>query len=67
MTGANGAEAAGPRLRQAPFGYTVTLVPGVKEAAGGLSRALWDPESEVSPKTKELVFLRSSIVNHCER
>ncbi|HLI51467.1 MAG TPA: hypothetical protein VKU87_06695 [Thermomicrobiaceae bacterium] len=67
MTSANGAEASGPRLRQAPFGYTVTLVPGVKEAAGGLSKVLWDPEGEESPKIKELVFLRSSIVNRCER
>lgn len=59
--------ADGPRLRQAPFGYTVRLVPGVQEATGELSKVLWDPAGEVSPEMKELVFLRSSIINRCER
>src|SRR4051794_13279016 len=55
-----------PRVREAPFGYTTTLVPGAKDALAGFSAAIWSPEGTVPERTKELVFLRTSIVNRCE-
>ena len=55
-----------PMLREAPYGYTLKLVPGAPEAIEQLSAALWSPDGGVSPRTKELVFLRTSIVNKCE-
>lgn len=56
-----------PRVREAPFGYTQTLVPGAKEGLSAFASAIWDPEGTVSGEIKELVFLRTSIVNRCER
>ncbi|CAA9548435.1 MAG: hypothetical protein AVDCRST_MAG18-95 [uncultured Thermomicrobiales bacterium] len=57
---------ARPRVREAPFGYTTTLVPGAKEALAAFSAAIWSDEGTIPPRTKELVFLRTSIVNKCE-
>jgi alkylhydroperoxidase/carboxymuconolactone decarboxylase family protein YurZ len=57
---------ARPRVREAPFGYTTTLVPGAKEALAASSAAIWSDEGTVPPRTKELIFLRTSIVNNCE-
>ena len=57
---------ARPKVREAPFGYTTTLVPGAKEALAGVTAVLWAPDGAVSERTKELVFLRTSIVNRCE-
>lgn len=54
------------RLREAPFGHVLTLVPGAKEAQTSLSAALWDAGGSVSERVKELIFLRTSIVNRCE-
>jgi hypothetical protein len=55
-----------PRVREAPFGYTTTLVPGAKEALAAFSAAIWAEDGTVPLHTKELVFLRTSIVNNCE-
>lgn len=57
---------ARPRVREAPFGYTTTLVSGAKEALAAYSAAIWSDEGTVPPRTKELIFLRTSIVNNCE-
>ena len=57
---------ARPRVREAPFGYTTTLVPGAKDALAAFSAAIWSDEGTVPARTKELVFLRTSIVNKCE-
>src|SRR3972149_10535661 len=57
---------ARPSLREEPFGYTVTLVPGAKEVVAGIRTAFWDPQGAVSERTKELVFLRPSVVTRCE-
>lgn len=59
-------ERARSQLREEPFGYTVTLVPGVNEVVAGLRASLWNPAGAVSEQTKELIFLRTSIVNRCE-
>lgn len=60
------ANPARPRVREAPFGYTTTLVPGAKEALAQVTAAFWAPDGAVSEQLKELVFLRTSIVNRCE-
>lgn len=60
------AESTRPRIREAPFGHVLTLVPGAKEAQVSLSAALWHTGGSVSERVKELIFLRTSIVNRCE-
>ena len=55
-----------PRLREAPYGYTIGLVPGLRETLGAFGDTLWHPDGRVSRRAKELVFLRTSIVNRCE-
>ena len=55
-----------PGVRQAPYGHTLTLVPGAKDAFAGVTAALWDLQGTVSERVKELVFLRTSIVNLCD-
>lgn len=60
------AEITRPRVHEAPFGYVLTLVPGAKEAQTSLSAALWDTGGSVPERVKELIFLRTSIVNRCE-
>jgi hypothetical protein len=54
-----------PKVREAPYGYTLTLVPGTKDALAGFAAALWEPAGAVPQRTKELVFLRTSLVNAC--
>ena len=56
----------GRRLRTAPYGYTVGLVPGLREALDGFADTLWREDGRVSRRAKELVFLRTSVVNRCE-
>jgi hypothetical protein len=55
-----------PTIREAPYGYTLKLVPGAAEAIEQLVAALWSPDGAVPPRVKELVFLRTSMVNKCE-
>jgi alkylhydroperoxidase family enzyme len=59
------ADAARPKVRPGPYGYTLTLVPGAREGAAALTQALWSDEGELAALTKELVFLRTSFVNRC--
>lgn len=59
-------ESVRARVREAPFGYALALVPGAKEGQAKVSEALWSAEGAVPERLKELVFLRTSIVNRCE-
>lgn len=54
-----------PALREAPYGYTVSLVNGLPDALAGFVAALWNPAGAARARVKELVFLRTSIVNRC--
>ena len=54
-----------PKVREAPYGYTLTLVPGAREGVSAFSQAIWSDEGTVPGTTKELVFLRTSLVNRC--
>ena len=55
-----------PRVREAPYGHTLTLVPGALAAFAGVTAALWDPQGGVPERVKELVFLRTSHLNQCD-
>jgi hypothetical protein len=55
-----------PTLREAPYSYTLGLVPGLREALAQFGDTLWSPDGRVSLRARELVFLRTSIVNQCE-
>jgi hypothetical protein len=54
-----------PALREAPYGYTVSLVNGLPDALASFVSTLWNPAGAASERVKELVFLRTSIVNQC--
>ena len=54
-----------PKLAGAPLGYTLNQVEGTGEAYGRFGKALWSEDSTLDAVVKELVFLRTSLVNHC--
>ncbi len=54
-----------PKLSGAPLAYTLHHVGGAADHYGDFGRAVWSEERELSAITKELVFLRTSLVNHC--
>lgn len=53
-----------PKLTGAPLAYTQHLVEGT-EVYKDFGTALWADELAVPARLKELVFMRSSIVNDC--
>ncbi len=54
-----------PKLSAAPLGYTLTKVDGAADAYKAFGTAIWSDESAVPVRLKELIFLRTSIVNQC--
>ncbi len=54
-----------PKLSGAPLAYTLAQVEGSAEPYKSFGSALWSDEQAVPAALKELVFLRSSIVNEC--
>lgn len=54
-----------PKLTGAPLGYALWKVEGTRDPYGTFRRALWADDRAVAPRLKELVFLRTSIVNEC--
>jgi len=54
-----------PKLSGAPLAYTMAQVEGTADAYRAFGTALWSDERAVSAALKELIFLRSSIVNEC--
>lgn len=54
-----------PKLSGAPLAYTLAQVEGTADPYKSFGAALWSDEQSVSAALKELVFLRSSIVNEC--
>ena len=53
-----------PKLSGAPLGYTLSIVDGV-DVYKDFGKALWSDDAAVPATLKELVFIRSSIVNEC--
>ncbi len=54
-----------PKLTGAPLGYTMWKVDGTRDPYAAFGRALWADDRAVGLRLKELLFLRSSIVNQC--
>ena len=54
-----------PKLHEAPNRYMFSLI-GAGEAFSAFVTALWNPAGAISERQKELVFLRTSLVNRCE-
>ena len=53
-----------PKLTGAPMGYTLSIVDGT-EVYSDFGKALWDDERAIEATLKELLFIRTSIVNEC--
>lgn len=53
-----------PKLSGAPLAYTLAMVEGSSEPHAAFAAALW-AEGTVGARLKELVFLRSSVLNEC--
>ena len=54
-----------PKLTGAPLGYTLAQVEGTADNYQAFGTALWADEQMVPATLKELVFIRTSIVNQC--
>jgi len=54
-----------PKLSGAPLGYTLELVDGVGDHYQAFGKQLWSDDQPVPATLKELLFLRTSIVNQC--
>lgn len=54
-----------PKLSGSPLGYTLYQVDGLGDDYPAFGKALWSDERAVAATFKELVFLRSSVVNAC--
>ncbi|MGI9613406.1 MAG: hypothetical protein ACR2QO_10885 [Acidimicrobiales bacterium] len=54
-----------PKLSGAPLAYTLAKVDNTTEPYQGFGKAVWAGTTTVSAALKELVFLRTSIVNRC--
>lgn len=53
-----------PKLSGSPLGYTLALVEGTG-VYSDFGAALWDEARAIPARLKELVFIRSSIINDC--
>jgi len=53
-----------PKLSGAPLAYTLAQVEGT-EIYSDFGKALWSDDREIPATLKELVFIRTSIVNEC--
>jgi len=54
-----------PKLSGAPLAYTVNLIDGLADRLQAFSASLWADDRAVPARLKELVFLRTSILNEC--
>ena len=54
-----------PKLSGAPLGYTVSLVEGTAESYKAFGKALWSEDRSVPARLKELIFIRTTIINQC--
>lgn len=54
-----------PKPAREPLGKTLTMVEGTRAAYGSFGTALWEENSAIPMTLKELIFLRTSIVNQC--
>lgn len=53
------------KLSGAPLGYTLAKVDGTADHYKAFGTNLWSDEQQVAASLKELIFLRTSIINEC--
>lgn len=53
-----------PKLAGAPLGYTLSIVEGTN-IYSEFGKALWSDDQAVDPKLKELLFIRTTLINDC--
>ena len=53
------------KLTGAPLGYTLAQVEGTSDPYKTFGTALWSEDQAVPATLKELIFMRTSIVNDC--
>ena len=53
------------KLAGAPLAYALALVDGTGDKYKGFGTALWSDDQVVPVALKELLFLRTSIINQC--
>ena len=53
------------KLPGAPLAYTLAQVDDASEPYKAFGTAIWSDDLQVSAALKELLFLRTSIVNQC--
>jgi alkylhydroperoxidase family enzyme len=49
-----------------PFQRTLALKPAIMRAYNQMSGAVWAEDSKLSPRLKDLAYLRASIIAGCE-
>lgn len=54
-----------PKLSGAPLGYTLAQVDGTADNYQAFGKALWADDQALPATLKELIFIRTSIVNQC--
>lgn len=54
-----------PKLSGAPLAYTLAQVKGVGDHYKSFGSELWSDDQQVPAALKELLFLRTSIINQC--
>lgn len=54
-----------PKLSGAPLAYALAQVDGTADLYQGFGKSLWADDRTVAATLKELIFLRTSIVNRC--
>ena len=54
-----------PKLSGAPLGYTLALVEDTTDNYQAFGKGLWSDARHVPAALKELLFMRTSIINQC--
>ena len=55
-----------PKLSGAPLAYTLAKAGGTADHYQAFGKTLWADDRAVAARLKELIFLRTSIINRCE-
>lgn len=53
------------KLSGAPLAYTLALVDGTSDPYKAFGTALWSKERGISLELREMLFIRTSIINQC--
>ncbi|MDB4102805.1 hypothetical protein N9549_01885 [Acidimicrobiales bacterium] len=53
------------KLSGAPLAYTLALVEGTNEPYKAFGKEVWSEERGISLALREMLFMRTSIINQC--